>query len=58
MEKKKKMTREEITEFWANYTPPKSELSDLFLEALRRGIMENQREAEEAKKQKNQPPQP
>jgi len=58
MKKQKKMSEKELTEFWANYTPPNPEDGEEFVEALKRGIAKQQREDAEAKKRKNQPPRP
>lgn len=57
-EPKKEMSDEEITEFWKNYKDPHPELGEIFVSALKAGVRKQQREDEDAKKQKIQPPQP
>jgi hypothetical protein len=58
MKEQKEMSEKELTEFWANYTPPNPELGQIFANALKLGIMENKKNEEEAKRLKGQPPCP
>ena len=58
MKKQKKMSEKELTEFWANYTPPNPERGEQFVEALKYGIAKQQREDAAAKKLKDKPPRP